>query len=189
MEDDILVQQAREGDTGAFRQLVETYQHEIYNYFVRSTGSVEDAEDLTQQCFINFYNSLKRYRRTASLRTFMYRIATNLAISHSRKRKAPLSLEFLVEGGFDAVSETSAGRPEDIAYAMDIRRAYLEALAKLPDEWRLILDMRISNELSYKEIAEASGRSVSSVESIIFRAREKLSEEMAPFLGGRDEKR
>ena len=92
MEDDILVRQAREGDTGAFRKLVETYQHEIYNYFVRSTGSVEDAEDLTQQCFINFYNSLKTYRRTASLRTFMYRIATNLAISHSRKRKAPLSL-------------------------------------------------------------------------------------------------
>ena len=181
MEDDILIQRARDGDTGAFRQLVEKYQCEMYNYFVRSTGSVEDAEDMTQQCFINLYNALDRYRRTASLRTFLYRIATNLAISFSRRRKTPLSLDLLVEGGFDAVSESSTDRPEDLAHAMELRGAYLKALAGLPDEWRLILDMRISSELSYKEIAEAAGRSVSSVESIIFRA--KLSEEMAPFFG------
>ena len=70
------MQRVKEGDSEAFRQLVERYNGEIYNYFIRSTGSVEDSEDLTQQCFVNLYNSLDRYKRKASIRTFLYRIAT-----------------------------------------------------------------------------------------------------------------
>jgi RNA polymerase sigma-70 factor (ECF subfamily) len=182
LEDDILIQRAKEGDSEAFRRLVETYKGEIYNYFIRSTGSVEDSEDLTQQCFINLYSSLEKYTRKASLRTFLYRIATNLAISFSRKRKSPLSLDILVEGGYDPASQASSDRPEDLAYARELQKAYLESLAALPAEWALILDLRIGNELSYKEIAESTGRSVSSVESILFRAREKLSADMAPWL-------
>jgi RNA polymerase sigma-70 factor (ECF subfamily) len=177
------MQRAKEGDSEAFRQLVEGYSGEIYNYFIRSTGSVEDSEDLTQKCFINLYNSLGRYRRSASLRTFLYRIATNLAISFSRKRKSPLSLDLLVEGGYDPASVSSSDRPEDIAHARELQRAYLEILAKLPAEWALILDLRIAREMSYKEIADSVGRSVSSVESILFRARERLSAELAPYLG------
>ena len=176
------MQRAKGGDHDAFRRVVEIYHREIYNYFIRSTGSIEDSEDLTQHCFINLYNSLGRYRRSASLRTFIYRIATNLAISFSRKRKSPLSLDILVEGGYDPASESSSDRPEDLAYARELQQAYVGALAKLPAEWSMILDLRIGKELSYKEIADAAGRSVSSVESILFRAREKLSAGMAPFL-------
>ena len=177
------MKRVKEGDTVAFRQLVERYQSEIYNYFIRSTGSIEDSEDLTQQCFINLYNSLDTYSRKASIRTFLYRIATNLAISFSRKRKSPLSLDILVEGGYDPASESSTDSPEDLAYARQLQKAYLEALAGLPAEWSLILDLRIGKELSYKEIADSVNRSVSSVESILFRAREKLASEMAPYLG------
>jgi RNA polymerase sigma-70 factor (ECF subfamily) len=186
LEDDILMQRAKGGDHDAFRRLVEIYQREIYNYFIRSTGSIEDSEDLTQHCFVNLYNSLGRYRRSASLRTFIYRIATNLAISFSRRRKSPLSLDVLVQGGFDPASESSSDRPEDLAYASELQQAYVEALAKLPAEWSMILDLRIGKELSYREIADTAGRSVSSVESILFRAREKLSAGMASFLGRED---
>jgi RNA polymerase sigma-70 factor (ECF subfamily) len=181
LEEDILIQRAREGDTGAFRKLVEQYQAEIYNYFIRSTGSIEDSEDLTQQCFINLHCSLDRYSKKASIRTFLYRIATNLAISFSRKRRSTLSLDILVQGGYEPES-SSQSDPEDLAYAGELQKAYLHALACLPAEWALILDLRIGKELSYKEIAESVGRSVSSVESILFRARERLSEEMGPYL-------
>lgn len=186
MVDDILMKRVKEGDTEAFRQLVERYKGEIYNYFIRSTGSIEDSEDLTQQCFVNLYNSLETYRRSASIRTFLYRIATNLAISFSRKRKSPLSLDILVEGGYDPASQSSTDSPEDLAYARELQKAYLDALAKLPAEWSLILDLRIGKEISYKEIADSVGRSTSSVESILFRARERLSEEMAPYIGGEE---
>ncbi len=173
---------AMEGDTDAFRALVEKYTGEIYNYYIRSTGSEEDSEDLTQQCFINLYKTLGRYSRKASLRTFLYRIATNLAISFSRRRRSPVSLDLLIEAGYDPASTTPGDDPEHVARARELRRAYLEALARLPAEWSLILDMRVGSELSYKEIADSVGRSVSSVESIIFRARERLSREMAPYL-------
>jgi RNA polymerase sigma-70 factor (ECF subfamily) len=168
LEDDILIQRAKEGDQEAFRRFVERYSGEIYNYFIRSTGSVEDSEDLTQQCFVNLYNSLENYRRSASV----------------RKRKSPLSLDLLVERGFDPASQSPADSPEDLAHAVEIRKAYVEALATLPAEWGLILDLRVGKEMSYKEIADAVGRSVSSVESVLFRARERLSDKMAPYLEG-----
>ena len=180
------MKRAKEGDSDAFRQLVERYKGEIYNYFIRSTGSIEDSEDLTQQCFVNLFTCLDRFSRSASLRTFLYRIATNLAISFSRKRKSPTSLDVLIEAGCDPASDSASDRPEDLAYAGELQKAYLEALSRLPAEWSLILELRIGKELSYREIADAVGRSVSSVESILFRAREKLMADMAPFLGRDD---
>jgi RNA polymerase sigma-70 factor (ECF subfamily) len=189
LEEDILIERSAGGDSGAFRVLVERYQREIFNYFIRSTGSLDDAEDLTQQCFINLYRSLGRYRKKASLRTFIYRIAANLAISFSRKRKSPLSLDLLVEGGYDMATRYPSDLPEEKLHARELQRAYLRSLENLPAEWRTIIELRVGKELSYKEIADIMDRSVPSVESILFRAREKLSVDMAPFLEDQDDKK
>lgn len=188
MKDEILIRRASEGDQGAFRLLVERYSREIFNYFVRSTGSIEDSEDLTQQCFVNLHGSLRRYRGSASPRTFIYRIATNLAISFARRRKSPVSLDLLMEKGHDPVPSSSVDDPEDFTRARELRRAYVKALEKLPAHHALILDLRVGKELSYKEIAEATDRSESSVETIIHRAREALSAELAKYFGDEENK-
>ena len=170
MEDEILMEKAAGDDMDAFRSLVERHKNGVYNYFVRSTGSVEDAEDLTQQCFVNLYRSLPRYRKKAAFTTFLYRIASNLAVSFSRKRKPPVSLDALMEAGYD--------RPGP----MDLSRAYLRALEELPPEWRDMIELRVGKGLSYKEIAEVKGKSTGAVESILFRARSRLAEALGPYL-------
>lgn len=182
MDDDILMQRAAGGDEHAFRLLVRRYGGEIYNYFLRSTGSAEDAEDLTQQCFTNLFGSLPRYRRTASVRTYLYRIANNLAISFSRRPSPPASLDALLEAGYDPPNP-GAG-PDESAAQAQLRRAYLHALQKLPAQWRSVVELRAGRELSYREIAGVVGKSEAAVESILFRARERLAKELAPFLRG-----
>lgn len=187
MNDDILMQRAAGGDEHAFRLLVQKYGGEIYNYFLRSTGSVEDAEDLTQQCFANLYGSLPRYRKTASVRTYLYRIANNLAISFSRRAGPPVSFDALLEAGYDPPDP--GGGPEDAAAEAQLRQSYLEALKRLPVEWRSVVELRAGRGLTYREIAGAVGKSEAAVESILFRARERLSSDLAPYLPGREERR
>ena len=93
MDDDAaLMKRVAQGEAGAFRLIVERYEKRIYNFFVRSTGSREDAEDLTQQLFLNLYDSASRYKPRSSFKTFIYRIASNLAVSFSRKQKLRRSL-------------------------------------------------------------------------------------------------
>jgi len=73
------------------------------------------------------------------------------------------------------------GGPEGAAEAWQLRRSYLEALKCLPAEWRSVVELRAGLELSYREIAEAIGKSEAAVESILFRARERLARDLAPY--------
>ncbi len=181
-EDAALMQRAARGETDAFRVIVERYEKRIYNFFIRSTGSREDAEDLTQQLFLNLYDSASRYKPKSSFKTFIYRIASNLAVSFSRKQKLrrSFSLDHLSETGFEPVAGRPGADPVREYERKELRTKYREALLRLPAEWRTALELRVGGELSYREIAEAMGKSVSAVESILFRARERLAEEMGP---------
>ena len=167
------------GDEDAFRALVERHEERAY-LLSPSPAASEDAEDLTQELFLALYRAAGRYRPEAPFTAYFYRIASNLAASHLRRsaaRPAP-SLDEMAERGFD----TATGRHEDDPArsfdAREMRRRYEEALARLPPDWRIALELRVGRELSYGEIAAAMGKSVSAVESILVRARERIAEEM-----------
>jgi RNA polymerase sigma-70 factor (ECF subfamily) len=192
MDDDAaLMQRVAKGETDAFRLIVERYEKPIYNFFVRSTGNREDAEDLAQQLFLNLYDSASRYEPRSSFKTFIYRIASNLAVSFSRKQKLrrSLSLEQLSETGFEPVSGRPGADPAREFERKELEGRYREALLRLPAEWRTAIELRVGRELSYGEIADAMGKSLSAVESILFRARERLAREMnrpGSRAGGKD---
>lgn len=190
VDDAALMQRVAKGETDAFRLIVERYEKRIYNFFIRSTGSREDAEDLTQQLFLNLYDSASRYKPRSSFKTFIYRIASNLAVSFSRKQKLrrSLSLEQLSETGFEPVTGRPGADPAREFERKELGRRYMEALLRLPAEWRTAIELRVGEELSYQEIAEAMGKSVPAVESILFRARERLAGEMGRARSGSGEK-
>ncbi|UCF05711.1 MAG: sigma-70 family RNA polymerase sigma factor [bacterium] len=184
MSDDVsLMLRASRGDRKAFRSLVERHQQSVYNFFLRTTGHPEDAEDLTQQLFINLYRSAGRYKPTASFRTFMYRIASNLAVSfaRSRHRRDGVSLDQMLDEGREPPRHRLHDDPAAGAEWSELEEAYLAALAELPADWRTAVELRVGRQLSYKEIAQVMGKSVSAVESILFRARERLAEKLEPF--------
>jgi RNA polymerase sigma-70 factor (ECF subfamily) len=181
MDDDArLMQLVSRGDREAFRVILERYEKAVFNFFLRLTGSVEDSEDLAQELFIRIYRSAPRYRPAASFRTFLYTIASNLAMSHLRKRKLrrSVSIEEMIESGIDVVSQRYADSPAATLAGREMERRYVKALSRLPEEWRVAIELRVGMELSYEEIAAAMGKSVSAVESILYRARERIAGEM-----------
>lgn len=174
---DLMLRVAR-GETDAFRELVERFKRPAYNFFLRLAGSPEDAEDLTQELFVLLFRTARRYRPEAPFKSYFYRIASNLASSHMRKARvrASSSIDEMMEGGFEPASERHEDDPQAVFDARETRRRYEEALAELPRQWRIAIELRVARELSYEEIADAMGKSVAAVESILYRARERLAE-------------
>lgn len=189
-EDAGLMRLVSQGDNRAFRTIVEKYQTEIFNFFVRSTGNTEDAEDLTQQLFLNLFRSARRYRPKALFKTYIYRIASNMAVSFARKRKTRsggVSLDQIIEEGYEPHGSVTEYGPVVTLEHRELQRVYAEALLRLSPDYRTALELKVGKGFSYKEIAQIMGKSVSAVESILFRARERLAEELKAFREGESE--
>ncbi|MBN1886193.1 MAG: sigma-70 family RNA polymerase sigma factor [Candidatus Krumholzibacteriota bacterium] len=178
-DDAALMRLVAGGDADALRRLFDRHGNAVFNFFLRSTGSREDAEDLTQQTFVNLYRAAGRYRPTAAFRTWLFRIARNLAVSYSRRRPAGDSLDLLAEGGFEPPA-AGVDPAADASHA-ELRGAYARALLQLPEEQRTAVELRIGRGLSYREIAEAMGKSLPAVEALVYRARERLAAALARF--------
>ncbi|MBU8923245.1 MAG: sigma-70 family RNA polymerase sigma factor [Bacteroidales bacterium] len=170
------------GDRQAFRVLVFRYQGTMYNFFLRSGCIAEDAEDLTQRLFIKLFSASYKTRDSATFRTFLYRMATNILIDHTRRLGSD-RLIFdgeLSEGLKDPISP-GKNLPDRDMEAAQLEERYYKALDDLPREWKIVMELRVSGELTYREIAESTGLSVPAVESILFRARERLGRELKEF--------
>jgi len=180
LDDAALMERTAAGDGEAFRALVERHGTAAQTFFLRLVRNVEDAEDLTQELFIALYRSASRYRPDAPFTAYLYRIASNLAASHMRRRSArpAQSLDELAEAGFESATGRHEDQPDKAFEEREMRRRYESALARLPSDWRIALELRVGRELSYAEIAAAMGKSVSAVESILVRARERIAAEM-----------
>ncbi|MDZ7861039.1 MAG: sigma-70 family RNA polymerase sigma factor [Candidatus Krumholzibacteriota bacterium] len=187
MDDTELMFMTAEGDKRAFRELVERYQSPMYNFFFRSTASREDAEDLTQKLFLNLYKSSGKYRKRSSFKTYIYKIASNLAISFARKKKNRTVIPFDQEEEFGKLSdELPHGRDQFLdIQASELEESLKAALVKLPPDLSAAIDLRVKKGFSYREIAEIMGKSISAVESMIFRARKILLVELKEFLDQR----
>jgi RNA polymerase sigma-70 factor (ECF subfamily) len=147
----------------AFAELIRRYQDPLVNFF-RRMGVYQDAEDLVQETFLRMFRYRKRYKPTASLRTFLYRLAGQVRVDYLRKQKRYKDLKDAWPGR-EAVVE-----PVDAAETA----AAMEALAGLPDAMRQVVVLRIFHGLSYAEIGEACGTPLGTVKSRMFHALRAL---------------
>lgn len=177
-----LVDRAREGDRRAFEQLVEEYKDKIYNYVARMLNDRDQAEDVAQETFIRAYTSLPNFRGASSFQTWLYRIASNLAIDTMRRRSyregefsldEPLSTR---EGEVQRQVEAEGPGPEDTIQNEELREQIEEAIAELPPKLRTVIVLYELQGLSYKEIASVVGAPLGTIKSRLFNAREQLKE-------------
>ena len=185
------VDAARSGDTGAFETLVLRYQARIVNYasaLVRDAGA---AEDVAQETFVRAWRGLGRFRGESAFRTWLYRIAANVARTHLDRRGRQARV---ADGSLD--DETEPLQADDVASAapdaetsLVTRDAIDRALAELPDELRLALVLRDVEGLDYKEIAGVTGAPMGTVESRIFRARRHMRTLLRPLRTARPPRR
>lgn len=179
-----------EGDETAFAELVRRYRNQITNYIYRMTSDYETAVDLAQETFIRVYRAAARYQSNYAFSTYIYRIATNLAISElrRRKRRRMVSLTGFFQGR-DRTEEPAELDPPDSSPLQDCtlveeerRAAVARAISTLPDKYRAPLVLRDVEGRSYEEIADILQMSQGTVKSRINRARSFLREKLQPYL-------
>ena len=180
VSDEDLMMKCRKGDIGAFELLVRRYQNPLINYIHRSIDDYHRSEDLSQETFLRVFKSASRYEPTASFRSWLYTIATNLCRNEirNRSRRNTCSFEDLVAEGED-VYHTEIMR--DTRYLPDIllekkeqRQMIRKALTQLPENQRVALTLITYQDLRYEEVAEILGCSVGAVKALIHRARQKM---------------
>jgi RNA polymerase sigma-70 factor, ECF subfamily len=174
-----LVATAVSGVEGSFEELVRRYQRPIAAYVYRMVGNYESALDLTQEIFIKVYSALERYRAEFKFSTWIYKIAHNAAVDHLRRTATrEQSLVVGAEGDqFDLPIESSRLSPEQESEQRE-RRGEIETVVRaLPSNYRELIILRHSQDLSYEEIVEVTGLPLGTVKNRLFRAREMMRQQ------------
>jgi RNA polymerase sigma-70 factor (ECF subfamily) len=187
--DHALLEGTLAGDEDAFAELVSRYRNQITSYIYRMTNDYDGAVDLAQETFIRVYRAAGRYQTTHAFSTYIYRIATNLAISELRKRKRRrlVSLTGLLassDGGEVRDFDAPDGRPLQDVTLVDTekRQAVKRAISTLPEKYRAPLVLRDVEGKSYDEIAQILRTSEGTVKSRINRARNFLRDKMRNYI-------
>jgi RNA polymerase sigma-70 factor (ECF subfamily) len=177
VSDQALVEKAKRGDYQAFEALVNRYEGKVYRLSMRMLRNQEDAEDALQESFLQVYRGLKGFEGRSSFSTWLFRLATNVCLMKIRHREtepAPLLPleEYLPrhEGEHPSIQDWP-DKPEEVLLNKESRQKMLEALEKLPAEYRAVFILRDVEGFSNAEAGEALGISVAAVKSRLHRAR------------------
>ncbi len=175
-EDSELMLAFRGGDRQAFDELFRRYTPRVMSFLFRMVRDHGRAEELTQEVFVRIYQAAERYEARAKFSTWLFGIAHNLALNDLARayRKREQALE-------DYHVETTADEQPGAHEQLEARRttdALDRAIQELPERQRSALLLRTVQGLGYEEIGEVLGASVSSVKSLLHRAREKLVTQM-----------
>jgi RNA polymerase sigma-70 factor (ECF subfamily) len=178
------------GDEAAFAELVRRYRNQITNYVYRLTNDYDSAVDLAQETFMRVFRAADRYQATYAFSTYIYRIATNLAISElrQRKRRRLVSLTGFFQSHDQSGEPCELDPPDkrplpDATLVDDERRAAVaRAIATLPEKYRAPLVLRDIEERSYEEIGRILEMSEGTVKSRISRARTFLRDKLQDYL-------
>ena len=162
-----LVERYLGGDLRAFDEIMIRYERQIYRLCYRFTSNPDDARDLAQDVFVKAFEHLGNFRKESSLKTWLYRIATNHCINHVKANARQ----------FVEVTDTTAQTHTTVQAVLEDneqRDSFRNLVKRLPPKQRAILELRIHEQLSYEEIATMSNRSVSTIKASVFFALEKL---------------
>ena len=189
-----LMLDVKAGDQQSFELLLQRYRTPLVNFIFRMVRSREQAEDLAQEVFIRVYRAREEYVPSAKFTTWLFRIATNLALNSLRDHRhqklemsidAPLSTD--AENGDERTFEIAEKRPTIEQELVEQARKQMirHAIEKLPEKQRAAVLLHKYQELDYAEIAKILSCSESALKSLLFRAYEMLRVELAPLVARR----
>ena len=176
------------GDDSAFDYLVQKYRRPMVNFMYRMAHNAAGAEDLAQEVFLRVYRSRESYEASAKFTTWLYRIATNLAVNHARdtRHERPENQVSLDE------PDEESGRTLDLADGTPsveenlVQRERLVAIRQrvqaLPERQRIAVVMHKYQQMDYRQIADVLKLSESATKSLLFRAYETLREQLREFV-------
>jgi RNA polymerase sigma-70 factor (ECF subfamily) len=180
-----LIEQLKRGDQAAFRQIVETWQDLVYNTAIGIVQNSEDAEDVAQEVFVQVYESIHTFKGESKLSTWLYRITISKAMDHIRRKNRKKRFAF-VKTLFSDQNEVLVHPPDfnHPGVILDNREnaaILLKAVSELPENQRIAFTLHKVEGLSYQEISEIMESTVSSVESLMHRAKTNLKKSLEQF--------
>ena len=173
----IFIEQLKQKESSAFSQLIDLYQHIVFNTILNIVQHEQDAEDLAQEVFIRIYNSIEHFRGDAKLSTWIYRISYTTALEWERKKKAGKAINYFKNLiGINEQSQviSTFDHPGVAIENKEKARMLFRALKSLPDNQKIAFLLIKSEGLSYKEVSEIMNKSIKSIEGLIQRAKENL---------------
>jgi len=169
----LLVQRLHDATSrnAAFEELVRVYQRMLYYHVRRMTGSHDDADDVLQNTFVKAWRNIGNFRGDSSLKTWLYRIATNEAITHinSRKKRTAEDIDTLISAESTAVSRQETPIDGDA-----VEKKLQAAIAALPDKQRAVFALRYYDEMPYEEMSGVLETSVGALKASYHHAAKKI---------------
>ena len=184
MNEHVFIKQLQSRSQTAFNTLLNVYQNKVYSTCLSFVPSKEDAEDLAQEVFVEVYKSISHFKGEAKLSSWIYRITTNKCLEFIRKKNTKKRFAFLqsISGNDVSLDQTNFftefNHPGVLLENKEQTALVFKAINELPDSQRIVFTLAKIDEKSYQEIVEITGKSLSSIESIMFRAKRKLQEKL-----------
>lgn len=185
MDEKVLIKSLQQGNEHAFKQLVDLYQDNVYNTVLGFLHSPEDAEDVAQDVFIEIFYAIGKFREEAKLSTWIYRIVVNKSLEHIRRQKRQKRFAFFTN--IFEVSENKKLHVTDFEHPgvqlehKENAKVLFAAISKLPENQKIAFTLHKVEGLSYQEVCKIMQLSLSSVESLMFRAKKNLKKLLADF--------
>jgi RNA polymerase sigma factor (sigma-70 family) len=181
------IKELQKGNQIAFGQLLDAYQQKVFGTCISFIPNKEDAEDVSQEVFIAVFKSIHQFKENSKLSTWIYKIATNKCLEFIRKKNAKKRFSFMQtllgnEIPLDKTSYfTEVNHPGILLENKEKSALIFKAIDTLTESQRIIFTLAKIDEKSYQEIVEITGKSLSSVESILFRAKKALQQKLENF--------
>lgn len=185
-EESKLISASKQGDKGAFSQLIKKHINKLYNLCYRLTGDENEAKDLSQEVFLQAFKAIKEFREEASFSTWLYRISRNIWINkYKRSQKVKfVSLDKPIKVGEDELArqipDPKATVDQDLAKE-EMEKAIQKAIATLKPEHRITIILRYMENKSYEEIAEICKCSLGTVGSRLTRAMKEMKNLLSSY--------
>ncbi|MCE1197737.1 MAG: sigma-70 family RNA polymerase sigma factor [Marinilabiliales bacterium] len=184
MEEQELIRALVAGEPQVFREIIDFYKDKVFRTCMGFVHQREDAEDLTQEVFIQVFGNIRSFREGSAFSTWIYRIAVNASLNHLRKKKRllfPTGFGWWT-GASEEKERTShhetSQSPEEEMLASELSELIDRSLATLPEKQRIAFTLSKYEELSQKEISAIMELTEGAVESLIFRAKKNLQERL-----------
>lgn len=185
-----LIRRLRDRDEKAFREIVETYQHKVYNLTYRMLGDASEAEDLAQEVFITVFKSIDSFRGDSKFSTWLYRVTANhcknrikyLARRHDRDKSEFNEAIGATEAPGALTGPAEVPRPDAALEGVQREKLLQAAIAELDQDHRLLIVLRDIEELSYDEICSITTLPEGTVKSRLHRARLALRKKLRKHL-------
>jgi RNA polymerase sigma-70 factor (ECF subfamily) len=179
MDDIEIIRRLKDGEDEIFRMVVEKYQKMVLNCSYKFLRNRESAEDITQEVFLQVFESINSFRADSKLSTWIYRITVTKSLNHLKSLKRKKRFAMLISLFGEDEVEQRIPAPENMSPIKELEnqdraRVLSLALDKLPENQRIAFTLSKNNEMSYEEISLILNTSISSVESLIYRAKTNL---------------